>query len=114
MKSPEGTVPCAMTARENLLRLDRVLGYNGGPVVLLYNGRMMVFAVGVAIAMVDLKSHIPKPQFGLWKAFAPNPGSVGEHSHQSFLKGHSENISLIEVRARPASLHRRCCRNSVL
>lgn len=80
-----------------LLALDQVLGYRGGCLALLYNGRMLLTAVGANLLMVDLHFPASAPVEGLWKAF--NAGRVRNMagSSQCLLKGHNKEVTLLEV-----------------
>jgi hypothetical protein len=88
---------------ERVLKLERILGYRGGPAVLLYQGRMLLYSAGAHLVMVDLYKASPElpppklPNFGLWKAFGGDFHPTVEGYRQAFLKGHSDEIGLIEV-----------------
>eukprot|EP01032_Pedospumella_encystans_P017145 gene17145-19547_t len=91
---------------DRVLQLERLLGYSGGPAVLLYEGRMLLLATGSLLVMVDLdKEDRPVPTNGLFRAFksvtslgTSVAGSDRELGFkQSFLRGHAHPIGLIEV-----------------
>lgn len=86
--------PPAVRFMEHTLQLDRILGYSGGPLVLLYDGEMLVFAAGCSIVMINLRDDGIVHSDGLWKAFNSTPGGSLK---QGFLKGHSEAVTLLQV-----------------
>ena len=86
---------------DRLLSLERLLGYNGGPSVLLYEGRMLLLATHSLLVMIDLQSDVcltSPTSHGLWKAFrnAVSSSTTGGF-RQAILRGHSAPVTIIEV-----------------
>jgi hypothetical protein len=91
------TSPSILNARCDL-SLRRMIGYTGGPAVLVYGGALLLCAVGPIIVLVDLQNAIREtPSTGLWRAFQDRSSSGNVKYEQSFLRGHRNKIGLIEV-----------------
>lgn len=73
---------------------EHIIGYHGGPAVLIYSNRMLLFGFGSNLVMTDLLSQDILPQHGIWKGFVTD---TSNNHRQSTLKGHSQTISHIEV-----------------
>ena len=88
------------SSSDKILNMERILGYKGGPAVLLYDTRMLLLATGPLLIMIDLdKANSTWPTHGLWRAFKPTPSSQqkGTGYRQSFLRGHVNEICSVEV-----------------
>eukprot|EP00981_Chlorochromonas_danica_P006287 scaffold1355_cov154-Ochromonas_danica.AAC.5 len=84
---------------DRLLALEQTLFYRGGPLLLLYGGRMLLTSAGSNLLMIDLEHPHPIPSEGFWRAF-----SIGRNRHdggflsaQCFLKGHAANVTRLEI-----------------
>ena len=57
---------------EKILQLERVLGYSGGPALLLYDGKMLVTASGSLLVLIDTQGTAGVASAetpGLWRYF---------------------------------------------
>lgn len=84
---------------DRLLVLEQTLFYRGGPLLLLYGGRMLLTSTGSNLLMIDLEHPNPIPSEGFWRAFSigRNRQDGGFLSAQCFLKGHTANVTRLEV-----------------
>lgn len=46
-------------ATDKILNLEKVLGYSGGPAVLLYNGELLIISTGPLLILIDLNREVP-------------------------------------------------------
>ncbi len=90
---------------DRVLSLERILGYSGGSSLLLYEGKMIVVSSGSLIVLIDVdgtaQEHTQLEAPGLWRAFknANYTSAINDKYKQAFLRGHSNNITLLEVSA---------------
>lgn len=103
--------PTPVTNAERILHLGRVMGYQGGPTLLIQEGKLVVFASGPLIVLLDVESCSEEMLYsaspGIWRNFAPTSAArvaplgqrpCGEDGfRQAFLRGHSRRISLLEI-----------------
>eukprot|EP01038_Epipyxis_sp_PR26KG_P005252 gene5252-7298_t len=112
-----------VNAADKVLALERMLGYSGGPAVVIDGGRLLITSSGPIIVLVDLEKHnairdmnlssisagsndissytgnhdqISSQNHGLWRAFKPIFINSSGY-RQSFLKSHKNNVSIIEI-----------------
>jgi hypothetical protein len=83
---------------DNMMGLEHVLSYRGGPVVVVYSGRMLITTAGCNLLMIDLNPDASLPIEGLWKAFGVSAKHTKSNYTQSFLKGHTEEVTMLEVK----------------
>lgn len=81
---------------ERVFNVSSLIGYQGGPMVLLYNSSLLVYGCGYQLVLTKLKEEKENSLRGLWKAF-PKTEENGLKFQQAFLKGHNGNISLLQV-----------------
>ena len=92
---------------ERALIVEKLLGYRGGPALLLYSGRMVVYTSGNTLVLIDIagcaavESQASQP--GLWSHFKGmtrestiENSRSGEHT-QTFLRQHKAPITVLEV-----------------
>ena len=90
---------------DRVLSLERILGYSGGSSLLLYDGKMIVVSSGSLIVLIDVDGtahqHMQLEAPGLWRAFknANYTSAINDKYKQAFLRGHNNNITLLEVSA---------------
>jgi len=96
---------------ERILHLGRVMGYQGGPALLILDGKLAVFTSGPLIVLLDVEScsdeMIRNGNPGIWRNFATistvNITPLGKRPcgedgfRQAFLRGHSRRIVLLEI-----------------
>lgn len=105
---------------DRVLALDRIMGYAGGPSLLLYDAKLLVITCDSLIVLIDIDGLAPtylqdQQHPGLWKAFKSHnytsstsgnaditsaiSNSSSNINKQAFLKGHSGAIGILEVSA---------------
>jgi hypothetical protein len=88
---------------EKILSLETSIGYNSGTqIILLYDASLLIYASGSQLVLTTLASKEQDFSFGFWKAFRQDISSsstlsTSSYRKQAFLKGHSSEISLLEV-----------------
>jgi len=86
---------------DRVLAPERVMGYSGGPSAILYDGKMVVIASGNVIVLIDVEGEASKYRDteqspGLWRFFKQTQLD-DEKYKQTFIRGHSSPIGLVEV-----------------